>query len=67
MYLQATRVERETTRKIQSDEEGALSDEQRSAVPSLVGHSLGSFYGLFKAVVQTKQSFLYFHHDILKD
>lgn len=24
-------------------------------VPSLVGHSLGSFYGLFKAVVQTKQ------------
>lgn len=36
-------------------------------VPSLVGHSLGSFYGLFKAVVQTKQSFLYFYHDILKD
>lgn len=35
--------------------------------PSLVGHSLGSFYGLFKAVVQTKQSFLSFHHDILKD
>lgn len=36
-------------------------------VPSLVGHSLESFYGLFKAVAQTKQTFLYFHHDILED
>lgn len=44
-----------------------ISDERRSAVPSLVGHSLGSFYGLFKTVVQTKQSFLHFHHDILED
>lgn len=35
--------------------------------PSLLGHSPGSFYGLFKAVVQTKQRFLSFHHDILKD
>lgn len=47
--------------------ERCISDELRSAVPSLVGHSLGSFYGLFKAVVQTKQSFLYFHHDKLQD
>ena len=31
--------------------------------PSLLGHSPGSFYGLFKAVVQTKQRFLSFHHD----
>lgn len=42
------------------------TNDWRPAVPSLVDHSLGSFYGLFKPGMQTKQSSLDFDHDILR-
>lgn len=41
------------------------TNDWRPAAPSLLDHSLGSFYDLFKAEMQTKQSSLDFDHDIL--